>query len=279
MKMPGYDAYKKQIEAEERREQSRLKRQRIERANEDLKRAKMEEIAKKVPGLGFKNFLSNSFMVFVSTVIVGSFAWLTSSKEGFHINLTNYDNFDDEETPSWTYDIYGDMSYGQAIKNAYLWDDFRKGNGGLFQGICGMISIALSLGLGGMLASIKNGEEKRQKIESAFDQLEQLKNYGVNAKKIMSSLEPAVRDVVSKMSELDRGYLENLLAGGLSKANYETVTAIVSGFLKSHPDEYNRIVQIIDEATLPEEVVKKYGKGKTVSFGAANVMMENDIRK
>ncbi len=83
--------------------------------------------------------------------------------------------------------------------------------------------------------------------------------------------------IISKLSAQDRGYIENLLSGGLNNANFETAVAIIEGHLKSHPDDYAEIISIIDEATLPRDIVEKYGAGKTVSFVAAHAMQNKTL--
>ncbi len=107
--------------------------------------------------------------------------------------------------------------------------------------------------------------------------LEKLKLGDVNIQRVTKVLnESYIKEFVNKMlkslSKVDRGYFDNLAAGNLNDADYETCVAIVSGYLKSHPKEYNKVIAIVDEATLPPEIVKKYGKGKTISFAAAKAM-------
>ncbi len=63
---------------------------------------------------------------------------------------------------------------------------------------------------------------------------------------------------------------------GLDAANYETVVAIVKGHLKSHPEDYVKIIQVIDEATLPPVLVKTH-TGKSMSWGV--VLAINEVNK
>lgn len=225
---------------------------------------------------GFSDFLRVFFPSQMTLFLLGSVAWLTAHHyQGSQDDNVFYTAADQEvadlswETP--TYWIYGDMSYGQAIKNAYLWDDFRNGKGGLFQGICGLLSILISVGIG--TKRLKDTFKTNLKnAKTDFAQLEQLKDYGIDAEKLINDMEPFIAKLVSKMSEIDRGYFDNLLAGGLDKANYETCVSIIAGHLKSNPEDYNKLVEIIDENTLPEKIRKKYGK--TISFGAAQAMKE-----
>jgi len=64
-----------------------------------------------------------------------------------------------------TADWYHGVSYGQAVKNAYFFDDFIHGNeGGTWQAIAGMLAILTSLELG------------RRKLKEKFDDIESLKH-------------------------------------------------------------------------------------------------------
>lgn len=116
--------------------------------------------------------------------------------------------------------------------------------------------------------------EERHWAERIVDRLEALKDYGVNVPLLLENMGPNINKIIKSFSKIDRGYFDNLARGGLNKADYETCIAIVEGYLKSHPKEYEEIIKVIDEAVLPEEIKKKYGKGKVVSFGAAQALSE-----
>ena len=184
---------------------------------------------------------------------------------------------------------YKAASYGQAVKNAYLFDDFIHGNdGGTWQAITGLIAIVTSLELGRRKMKEKFDDietldtERRnrwERIDVVYSRLEALKEYGVNVEHMIVSFKDYASKLVSKMSEMDRGYLENLLNGGLENANWDVANAIVAGHLKSHPEDYNEIIKIIDQATLDPALVKKYGKDNVMSFGAASAMMQSGGRE
>lgn len=110
--------------------------------------------------------------------------------------------------------------------------------------------------------------------ERIVDRLEALKDYGVNVPLLLENMGPNINKIIKSFSKIDRGYFDNLARGGMNEADYETCIAIVEGYLKSHPKEYEEIIKVIDEAVLPEEIKKKYGKGKVVSFGAAQALSE-----
>lgn len=275
--MPGYVEEQERLDTERKEKENAKKRQQMQDAAAELRGRKYLEVLKAtgVTRNAFMGFVGGFARVNTIALVVGSLAFLFSARTQFE------DEYGNKTGGPWNNplnEIYGDdMSYGQAIKNAYLWDDFRKGNGGLFQGICGLLSIMIALGVGlsDAVGSIKD-KDYLKKVKNIYNQLELLKDYGIDAKKLIQDLEPEAKKLISKMSELDRGYFDNLLAGGLSKSDYETCVAIVSGYLKSHPKEYNNIIAIIDENTLPESIKKKYGKEKTISFGAAQAMMYED---
>lgn len=284
--MPGYKEEQERLDAVRKEAEDARKKQKLQNATKELMGRKYWEVMKAtgVKNKAFHGFVSGFAAANAVALLIGSFAWLMAwehDKDAVADYNANPNYYSADEIPSEadgpTYGIYGDMSYGQAIKNAYLWDDFRKGNGGLFQGICGLLSVVIALGAGASLA-LKNVKDKDylKKVKDIYDQLELLKDYGIDAKKLVQGLEPEAKQIISKMSELDRGYFDNLLAGGMTKANYDTCVAIVSGYLKSHPKEYNNVIAIIDENTLPESIKKKYGKEKTISFGAAQAMMHED---
>ena len=222
----------------------------------------------------------SAFVTFVHNfAAVQTIAFLTGSMAFLFSGRTQYtDNYGDTKGGLFNNplnEIYGDnMSYGQAIKNAYLLEDWRNGEGGVFQGVCGLLSMVIALSLA-TVAGAKKVKSNLIKSKDILLQLDHLKDYGIDAQKLIQEMEPFIAKLVSKMSEKDRGYFDNLLAGGLSKADYKTCIDIISGHLKSNPEDYNQLVAIIDENTLPESIKKKYGKGKTISFGAAQAMMQN----
>lgn len=215
----------------------------------------------------FVEFLKTFAAVQTIAFITGSMAFLFSGRTQYE---DNYGRATGGAINNPLNEIYGDnMSYSQAIKNAYLLDDWRNGNGGVFQGVCGLLSMVAALGLA---SSAGAGKAKSNfiKSRSIMLQLDELKQYGIDANKLIKDLDPSVKKLISEMSEKDRGYFDNLISGGLDNADYETCNAIVSGYLKSHPKEYNEIIKVIDTASLPEELKKKYGK--MISFTAAQEM-------
>ena len=241
------------------------KTQKMKTATQELVGRKGWEILKAtgVQKRAFHGFVRNFALVNSVALLVGSAAWALSRHHEGTDDDTIFHTAADIETADFSYDsvtygIYGDMSYVQAIKNAYLWDDFRNGKGGLFQGICGLLSILIALicGVGGAKEAIDD-KTYLEKVRNIYKQLEILKDYGTDAQKVMQNLEPMAKKLISKMSELDRGYFDNLLVGGLNKADYETCVGIIAGHLKASPEDYNKVVMVIDEATLPESIKKK----------------------
>lgn len=271
--MPGYEENQKKLTAEQKAKKMEQAKDKATKEFVKLQLKKYVPVFNKVSSKNpaFRAFVRKFFLANVVSFLVGSTAFLFSGR-------TQYENEYGEKTGSLVNnplnEIYGDdMSYGQAIKNAYLWDDFRNDNGGLFQGICGLISMMIALGVG-MTAATKTTKENMKKAREVLWQLDHLRDYGIDVNKLMKDMEPEIKKLVSKMSEKDRGYFENLLAGGLDGADYEICVNIIKGHLKSHPEDYDRLVAVIDENTLPESIKKKYGK--TISFGAAKSLKRED---
>ncbi|MBP9999095.1 MAG: hypothetical protein KBT14_00160 [Proteobacteria bacterium] len=265
-KMPGFNEYQADLEKKQQFEKEKEEGQKREFAKMQIKKlgSIFNQTSKKNSAFG--DFLRSFFQVQVIAFLTGSMAFLFSGRTQF---VDDYGNTTGGLFNNPLNEIYGDdMSYGQAIKNAYLLEDWHNGKGGVFQGVCGLLSMIIALSVA-TVAGAKKIKSNVFKSRDILLQLDKLKKYGVDAKQLIESLEPSVVKLISKMSEKDRGYFDNLASGGLDKANYDTCVAIVSGYLKSHPKEYNKVIEIIDEATLPEAVKKKYGKGKIISFAAA----------
>lgn len=266
--MPGFQDYKKSKEEKTTTELNEKTKENERKEFLKMQLKKFGTIFKHTSkkDLAFGDFLRKFFQVQAISFLIGSMAFLFSGR-------TQSENDYGEKTGGIfnnpLNEIYGDdMSYGQAIKNAYLLEDWRNGEGGVFQGICGLLSMIIAL----VLATLEGSRKVKSnmiKSKTILLQLDELKKYGIDVKQLIDKLGPGAEKLISAMSEKDRGYFDNLVAGGLDKANYETCIAIVSGYLKSHPKEYEKVVKIIDEATLPDEIKQKYGKGKTISFDAA----------
>jgi len=244
------------------------KKQQIEHGKEALNK-KLKIISENDKNLKQKSTFASFMKAFFTTNMIafmtGSLAFaLNDGKDATDYSLGH-------EPLVSSHDIYGDMTYGQAIKNAYLLDDWRHGKGGVFQGLCGMFTIIMSIALASSFASMTKDDNKKKTAEAKklLMELEQLKNYGIDVPNLIKDLQPSITKILESLSEVDRGYFDNLSKGGLDKVNYETSVAIVSGYLKSHPKEYDKVIEIINEATLPEAIKKKYGKRKTISFAAA----------
>ena len=293
-KIPGYGEYQQQQEAKRKakeaeiQEQNRKKTEKeVEKKAEKLKKAKEKIQDKKIKIVSknikltknrptFREFLRGFFIGQMIAFLIGNIDYV------FNILGPEYDNgqwtsggrfwrgFDDQNLGRSL-----KVPYGEALKNAYGFGDL-KDETVRFQVIANLILTILSLMLGTRFA-IKNEKieknRKQEKANNILSHLEQLKDYGIDVEQLIKDLTPSINKILESLSEIDRRYFDNLAAGGLDKAKYETCVAIISGYLKSHPKEYNKVIEIIDEATLPPEIIKKYGKGKTISFGAAQAMV------
>ena len=232
-------------------------------ATDDLEQRKYEIVLDHIENKKskFLDFLAGFFVSQIVTFLLGSFAWFCSIDD------------DDNIGPQFrTKGIYGDMSWGQAIKNAYVFDDWRHGKGGVFQGVAGLIAYFVAIYIG--LQSAKRGTKNR--ASEILNEVDLFKYFGrgIAIKNLFKELGPDIYKIVSSLSEIDCGYFSRLISGKTEDTDYETCVAIIDGYLKSHPKEYEEIIKVIDEAVLPESIKKKYGKGKTVSFGAAKILSE-----
>ncbi len=211
---------------------------------------------------------------------------------------------------SWFFDVGGlytnergeDLSYLEAFKSAYGMGATNQIPGHYYITI--IVSCVLFVMFMGIIApydkiseqsfiEFKNARKKPEGMlkgkwdaknrkdyeeihwaERIVDRLEALKDYGVNVPLLLENMGPNINKIIKSFSKIDRGYFDNLARGGLNKADYETCIAIVEGYLKSHPKEYEEIIKVIDEAVLPESIKKKYGKGKVISFGGAQALSQ-----
>jgi len=82
--------------------------------------------------------------------------------------------------------------------------------------------------------------------------------------------------ILKHLSKEDRGYIDNLLKGGLDDANYSTALAIILGYLEKHPEEYNKITEIINESDLPDSIKLAYGS--TWYFYADQMIDEEEYK-
>ena len=299
--MPGYDEYQDYVAKKRAEKEGAIKKTTEEKAKkekeqkaEELKKAqekadkkihnkKLKVVSKNIKitkdHSTFGKFLKGFFIGQMIAFLIGSIDYVFN-RDFVDLGHGRYEpgRFY-RESDSW--DEPMSVPYGEALKNAYGFGDMKDENV-RFQVIANLILTILSLMLGIRFA-IKNEKIERsykeEKLNIILSRLEQMKEYGVDVKQLMKDLEPSINKILKSLSEIDRGYFDNLIAGGLDKASYETCVAIISGYLKSHPKEYNDIIAIIDEATLPEEIKKKYGKGKVISFDAAQAMVFDDKKK
>lgn len=265
----GYDEYQEKLKEERQAEEARQQEQKKKEAEAKKKKEKeqLENAAKKLhnkklrkigPSVSFKDFLKLFFISQMVTFAIGNFWYFLAD---------DYDGYDDG------LDVYHNnaggrkISYWQAFKEAYGLDSEARSAKVYY---VTLIVSCIVFVIGGY-SVVSDGKDDRLRF---LRTLEQLKDYGVNVEQLLADMGPRTNKIISSLSKLDRGYFDNLARGGLNKAGYETCIAIVEGYLKSHPKEYEEIIKVIDEAVLPESIKRKYGKGKTVSFGAAKTLSE-----
>lgn len=179
-------------------------------------------------------------------------------------------------TPGLTNKIYGDTSYAQAVKNAYMFDSVSDGRGGMFQALCGTIAVLFSICAGVGIARTSKQIAQMihdDKIRAMIDDVDKLAMPGLSRDAIahiVACVADYMPHIIANMAAIDRKYMDNLAAGGLNDADFQVASAIVAGHLKTHPADYQKIISIIDSATLPAHLMSD-GKN-TLSFVAARAM-------
>lgn len=282
-KMPGYSEYQQEQENKRKakeaaiQEQNRKKAEKeaekkaekLKKAKEKIQDKKIKAVGKKLRPQAFSDFLKYFFVGQMIGFVIGSTSFALEEFGGPEIIGEHYDEELGQTVIDWSESMYDGISYWQAIKNAYGFGDWKDGTAQR-QMIANLIFTMISLSI----ALKKSRTKQKQKANEILSKLERLKGFGIDVEQLATDLTPSINKMLESLSAMDRGYFDNLAAGGLDKAKYETCVAIIAGYLKSHPKEYNKVITIIDEATLPEWIKKKYGKGKTISFGAAQALVQ-----
>ncbi len=112
-----------------------------------------------------------------------------------------------------------------------------------------MASILVLL-FGGAMGMTMYGLYTRDK--KAYEKLflaELLKRDGVASDDCDAVLRDVGAPAVMALSEIDPGYMENLLRGGVSEADKRIWIAIAQGYVNSHPSEYDKVREFIDNNT------------------------------
>lgn len=278
VKRIGYDEYQEQSDKERQAAEAARKRQlekeqeqkkkkekeRLQRAQEKLEN-KMRKEKKQVVAKEVKPFLQYSFL---KGVLIGQFVGIGLGSAVFGLDELSAGDWD-PNTNSEVTPVYN--SYGEAIRDAYGmgdWEDepFRAA-------VVTFLNLLITCTVMGIIIS-KDRKSKKDEMNQVLEDLRKITWSGVDVDEIMRRLGPSATKMLESFSAIDRKYFDHLAKGGFDKANYETCVAVISGYLKSHPKEYEEVIKIVDEAVLPEAIKKKYGKGKTLSFGAAKALSE-----
>lgn len=274
----GYDEYQKELERErqaaerkQKEEQQKIEEEkqkkeqaRLAKAKEKLERAKRRIIARRVRPFLLCSVIKGALLGQIVGIALGSAAFgLDKALEG------EWDPNTNTETKA-RYD-----TYVEAISSAYGMGDWKDDpfNAGLDT----FMNLLITCVAMGIVVS-KDAKSKKEKTNELFRALEKMKQGGRDAifepVSLMESLNIDVNKILESLSKADRGYFESLAKGKLNTLNYERCIAIIRGYLKAHPKEYEEVIKVIDEAVLPEDIKKKYGKGKLLSFGAAKALSE-----
>jgi len=69
---------------------------------------------------------------------------------------------------------------------------------------------------------------------------------------------PVSRSIVKHMAELNPELFDNLLSGKTYMPSRDYAIAVVKGHLKSHPDDYKKLLAAYEYETLPKSLIQKY---------------------
>ncbi len=117
-------------------------------------------------------------------------------------------------------------------------------------GASATMATILVLLFGGAMGMTMYGLYTRDK--KAYEKLflaELLKRDGVASDDCDAVLREVGVPAVTALSEIDPGYMENLLRGGISEADKRIWVAIAQGYVNSHPSEYTKVREFIDNNT------------------------------
>ncbi len=288
MKMPGYDekvarektdAAQKQADQAAAAERARQERVRAKEAEKQAAAEKLQQAKKKVikqhlkpeyikeRGREYAQHMARLGLVTGAMWMLGSAAWLFADDGGRKKGIP----------------------YKTVMKQQFFFKDAFNDNATKQERMTGAVgSISNYLAICAIMIMFEALLRKRRlsftakeswdaSVQRLLETADSLKKVGISAEEAEWVHKQCGEWIISRLSELDRGYLENLLSGGLENVNYETAAAIIAGHLKAHPKDYAMITKVIQEATLPREIVKQYGDGKTASFAVAQAM--NDLQK
>lgn len=120
------------------------------------------------------------------------------------------------------------------------------------------------------IADNRYGRRYNKVAEEAVDMMMDLKDLAqelnLNDRDIETIVE-MVPGIISKMAESERVYFDKLMSGEIdiqdNKALYGMAVAIMEGHLRKHPEDFEQILAKIDQRTIPQGLMNKYGKGRS----------------
>ncbi len=272
----GYDEYQEQLETQRKAEEAEREEQ--EREIEEQKRKeeearsikaqkKLEKKKKRIIARKIRPFLQYSVL---RGALIGQIVGIALGSAVFGLDKALEGDWD-PNTNTETKARY--HTYGEAIKSAYGMGDWEDNPFGV--GFDSFMNLLITCVIMGIIIS-KDTKDKKEKAKELFHAMEKLKVNQIADNNLTSLVENLNVDgdkILESLSRVDRSYFEAVAEGKINK-NYERCVAIILGYLKAHPKEYEEVIKVIDEAVLPESIRKKYGAGKITSFAAAKTSLE-----
>jgi len=170
---------------------------------------------------------------------------------------------------------------GQVIEgeHIYTYDENAKGQ---FRprGVWWVNMAFLLTGICIVIGELNKARKENKKIQSdnksarmyneiakqAVDTMLELKEFGhklnLNERDIETIVEK-VPDVISRMSEAERIYFDMLMNGEIdiasNKSFCDMAVAVMEGHLKTHPEDFEQILQKFEPKSIPQSLMNKYG--------------------
>ncbi|MBO4480024.1 MAG: hypothetical protein J5742_00165 [Alphaproteobacteria bacterium] len=268
----GYDEYQEKLELQRRADELKQKKEEQEKKKKEAEKEKLrvakaqEKLEKKKERIVASGIQPLRYS-FLKGALIGQMVAF-----GLGNLMFGVDHVFNEDNGQYYPPRY--HTYGEAIRNAYGAGDWKEDPYNV------AIDTFLNLLITSIVMSIVVSENAKRTKKEAKQLLGKIEGVQYRSTSIWD-LEQKLADlnvdgnkILESLSEVDRSYFEKLAKGNWNEAGYEKCIAIIRGYLKSHKKEYEEIIKVIDEAVLPEDIKKKYGKGKVISFGAAQALSE-----
>ena len=95
-----------------------------------------------------------------------------------------------------------------------------------------------------------------------MDDLYNIKTGHVWSPGLLWNMHPVSRAVIKHLSSQDSMRFNALLKGKVHRASRDYTMAVIRGYLETHPDELQKVLDVYEEESLPKSLLRKYG-GRT----------------